>query len=105
MIPQAAVKAAIAAWNVNGTSGMRLHEDMEPAMLAALEAAENARWIRCSDQLPPDGRWVLIRPAYGGTDVSYLKSDAKGKPAFYAHVGRKVTHWMPLPQPPPGCDS
>lgn len=103
MIPTAAVKAAIAAWNAN--SRIRLHEDMEPAMLAALEAAESARWVKCSDQLPPDGRWVLIRPKYGGVDVSYLKADAGGKPAFYAHVGLAVTHWMPLPQPPQGCDS
>lgn len=69
-------------------------------------------WIKCSDELPEIGDYsVLVYfSKYGDVDmvhvVDYFSNitdglDSDGNQLYtkwYLH--RKITHWMPLPEPP-----
>jgi hypothetical protein len=60
-------------------------------------------WIKCSDRLPEKGKEVIyideskniyIGSLYSGRDREYWLS--------YDYTEDKgITHWMPLPEPPP----
>ena len=58
------------------------------------------KWIDCKKELPDVGTWVL---AYTRDQVHMLFLDDKD-PASWLHIDgdwkEKVTHWMPLPDPP-----
>jgi hypothetical protein len=77
---------------------MSTSNDPSPAPVNRLVGRD--AWINTDDELPPDGKLVLIYPAYGPMMVSFIKRNPKGRPFFYAYSGRKVSHWMPLPCPP-----
>ena len=63
-------------------------------------------WIPASEKLPPAG-WVLIcvQQRWGPRDVNIGTWDEYRK-QWRSRLGWKVegevTHWMPLPEPPPG---
>lgn len=50
-------------------------------------------WIKCGEQMPEEGEDVLISTPGKTVDVAmYLDGQFNGYP--------RVTHWMPLPEPP-----
>jgi hypothetical protein len=58
-------------------------------------------WIPVSEKLPAPRTWVLAYPTSNG---AVTKTLYYGKGLFYTVMGEematKVTHWMPLPEPP-----
>jgi hypothetical protein len=65
-----------------------------------LGVAESRQWVPVSERLPPDGVYVLGRETIHEAFLVVLRKDGGW---FYAQ-GRianwRVTHWMPLPEPP-----
>ena len=58
-----------------------------------------SKWISVEDRLPPNQQEVLVytvsQKGIGNIDKGYWSIDR------FIHRGRaKVTHWMPLPEPP-----
>lgn len=54
------------------------------------------RWRRVEDESPTDGTEVLVWPRRADRVTAIYDKDAG-----YLPIGpRKVTHWMPLPEPP-----
>lgn len=80
-----------------------------------------SEWIKCSDRLPEfkhDAGYVLVACDGGNVDKSFFCKNIEflagsktsysrkthGKESGYFEIshryGYKVTHWMPLPNPP-----
>ena len=66
-------------------------------------------WISVNDRLPEDATPVLTHQIHDYCDndgfheikVDMLLKSEKGSKWFISDgFGRKVTHWMPLPEPP-----
>ena len=63
-------------------------------------------WIKCSDQVPDDHQSVIafvdscfvISAQYRDGIFYDIVKDDNGD--FFETVGRDVTHWQPLPEPP-----
>ena len=58
-----------------------------------------SKWISVEDRIPPDQQEVLVytvsQKGIGNIDKGYWSID------HFIHRGRaRVTHWMPLPEPP-----
>ena len=75
--------------NNDGESVCRYHHE------ATLRPAYQSEWIRVEDRLPEDGQFVLSF----GCEVYVLEYRQKlwwdcDEPI------NKITHWMPLPEPP-----
>ena len=56
-------------------------------------------WIKCSDQMPPEGKRILLCDEYGWIFTGFYE------PPFYENtagdeVGCTVTHWQELPDLP-----
>ena len=51
-------------------------------------------WISVKDRLPDDGTKVLLYLDYGMIEASWYDS------SYYMPFWNRVTHWMPLPEPP-----
>lgn len=82
-----------------------------------LKESQQSNWIKCSEQMPPIDKPVLIY-WFGSVRYSYLTEicaygDLKPKPydqlAWFDREDccgdryyefKEVTHWMPLPSPP-----
>ena len=66
----------------------------------AIEELSNPRWIPVTERLPEKYHQVLC---YGvnGMSIDYYSGESSvlGRPLFMVSEAR-VTHWMPLPQPP-----
>lgn len=80
--------------------------------LPPTEAVERTRWIPVTERLPGDEQRVL---AYYGFDrgdgylgmmftqvLDYFARDPRPHFQHEGTNGMKVTHWMPLPEPPEG---
>ena len=87
--------------------------DME-TMVSALAwlKASDSKWISVADRLPPDNRMVIgFTPVDGYMFIGFYST------SFYAiddgghwyiitsmrstkHMKKRVSHWMPLPEPP-----
>lgn len=66
----------------------------------AIEELSKPRWIPVTEALPEKYHQVLC---YGvnGMSIDYYNGESSvlGRPLFMVSEAR-VTHWMPLPQPP-----
>jgi hypothetical protein len=63
-------------------------------------AADSEQWTPVSERLPPDGAYVLGWETIHEAFLVVLRKDGRW---FYAQgrlAGWRVTHWMPLPEPP-----
>lgn len=62
-----------------------------------------SEWIKCSDEMPEENSKVIAFTAYGEMifDMHYKweKYDNEWMSEYTLWRGR-VTHWMPLPEPP-----
>ena len=58
-------------------------------------------WIACKDQMPKDGKRVLVCNEIGIKSVASYNTyynEWNSNDSFW--WPREVTHWMPLPEPP-----
>lgn len=62
----------------------------------------NAAWIKVSECKPPDGVPVLTYPGWGMGNKAAIDEWAAQYNCFLMSIeeGERVTHWMPLPEPP-----
>ena len=70
------------------------------ALMAAQELeAARSRWISMEEKLPEEGLSVIVHCSDGRVRESWMRNgffrDAAGR-----HIGIRITHWMPLPEPP-----
>lgn len=81
---------------------------LEPQEIQALAAASDspdeaaAGWISVEDKLPPLGQMVIVYREYAWGDVKVEQGcrDLNGWWRVYGTRTKRITHWMPLPQPP-----
>ena len=81
---------------------------LEPREIQALAAASRrsddaaAGWISVEDKLPPLGQMVIVYREYAWGDVKVEQGcrDLNGWWRVYGTRTKRITHWMPLPQPP-----
>ena len=112
LIDRAAVLAEIdrfqIRFNETGDSHERVaYASAEHCMLVIKEAPAVNRWIPCSERLPEFEREVLVY-VKGNFDNSipfittaYINSDCDWQSDYDGEViDSKITHWMPLPEPP-----
>jgi len=62
-----------------------------------------SEWISVKDRLPDAGIRVLTLDKWGGIRDRELYAFTSGPLVFRPdglHLGKDVTHWMPLPEPP-----
>lgn len=74
----------------------------EPASLTASEASFAAQWQPI--EAAPDHTWILLGHYLGKSRrwIVRIGKQEKGKWVAYPGQDRQsVTHWMPLPPPPP----
>jgi len=96
-------------------NGLEKFEDIDmETMVSALAwlKASDSKWISVADRLPPDNRMVIgFTPVDGYMFIGFYST------SFYAiddgghwyiitsmrstkHMKKRVSHWMPLPEPP-----
>ena len=81
---------------------------LEPQEIQALAAASDspdeaaAGWISVEDKLPPLGQMVIVYREYAWGEVKVEQGcrDLNGWWRVYGTRTKRITHWMPLPQPP-----
>lgn len=81
---------------------------LEPREVQALAAASRrsddaaAGWISVKDKLPPYGQPVIVCRPYSKDQLKVEQGclDLNGWWRVYGTRTKRVTHWMPLPQPP-----
>lgn len=81
---------------------------LEPQEVQALADASRrlngaaAGWISVQDKLPPLGQTVIVYREYtwGEVKVEQGCRDLNGWWRMYGTRTKRITHWMPLPQPP-----
>lgn len=86
--------------------GENCHDGMTDALayIEQLEAAQ-PKWISVKDRLPGEqtDRYFVTIKTYEGIQVTqtcvwaWNENDEVGK---FIHWGDKITHWMPMPEPP-----
>ncbi len=107
---------ALVGSNVDDADFIAQSRTLIPALLDELEAAQK-RWIPVTERLPENDECVLIcdldvndggkeitisaysEAVFGGKKLGYKRWS---EPYQYFSRQHKVTHWMPLPQPPKG---
>ena len=66
----------------------------------------NGNWISVKDRLPPYGERVLVVNEAYEAERGYTKYNCgvtvRDPHLDFTFWGHKVTHWMPLPEPPKG---
>ena len=60
------------------------------------EEVQAMRWIPVEERLPDNAKEVIVILDNGYITVSWRSCDN----SWYISDTRKVTHWMPLPEPP-----
>lgn len=57
-------------------------------------------WVSVKDRLPKidDGHYFLVVKSDGFMEVAFFQH--KGKRSHWGKGNCKITHWMPLPEPP-----
>lgn len=70
--------------------------DMEAA--DAIEELSKPKWIPVTEALPKNGWWCLVWGSDWNIPIMAFYDGKKWTDAQFEHP--KVTHWMPLPQPP-----
>lgn len=62
----------------------------------AIERLQKPQWIPVTERLPYAYNKVLTYERIRGVQVNFCDDDGEW------WIGSKVTHWMPLPEPPKG---
>ena len=65
---------------------------------------EMSEWIPITEQIPPEGEYVLVygKSLYPNPNVAQFAVSEVYDGNYWSGFGRtnKITHWMPLPEPP-----
>lgn len=81
---------------------------LEPQEIEALAGTSSrpdeaaAGWISVQDKLPPLGQTAIVYREYAWGEVKVEQGcrDLDGWWRVYGTRTKRITHWMPLPQPP-----
>lgn len=68
-----------------------------------VEEADEGCWIPVNERLPEDDQRVLVWSQSNGLHIAYLDRRRQWRDAD-DNYGKKITHWMPLPEPPERLD-
>jgi hypothetical protein len=71
----------------------------EEAVEAAKKLATVGEWIPVAERCPANDLMVLVWSQSNGLHLAYLDSYRQWRDADH-NPGKKITHWMPLPEPP-----
>lgn len=75
--------------------------------IPAADVEPKRRWIPVTEKTPEGRQYVLCCGAKGGMFVGWVcdyheRDNGKATAFLHGGHGRKITHWMPLPEPPEG---
>lgn len=76
-----------------------LWESREKILFDITDAFTKARWIPVGERLPANESMVLAWSLSNGLHVAYLDSFRQWRDDDH-NPGKKITHWMPIPEPP-----
>lgn len=69
--------------------------------MAETRGGRKSEWISVKDGLPQINTAVLVYIDEYGICIDFYTVDYNNpKKPFFAYRGNRVTHWMPLPEPP-----
>lgn len=80
--------------------------EVNEACRMGMEALERTRWIPCSERMPEMNDNYICVCRYGDNNKNYVSTlffyATDPNPHFQGegYCGLKVTHWMPMPEPP-----
>lgn len=102
-IDRAKLRATIQKWidahtDVDDTDGVGLLEDVLWEINAQPTLTPPNEWVSVEERLPKEKQRVIVRCERVGTSVGWILWGN-----WMADIGPdagKVTHWMPLPEPP-----
>lgn len=83
--------------NVVGYPPSFVPADRVCALFAQLRAEQ--RWVPVAERLPEEPGYYLVLDASGENAIHEIKFLAPESGTYVER--RKITHWMPLPPPPP----
>ena len=70
----------------------------------AIEKLSKPKWIPVTKQMPPEGKYVLVygKELHPNPQASQIEVSKVYDLNYWSGIGRtgKITHWMPLPEPP-----
>lgn len=81
-----------------GIHGCRVMREAADALEVAIRDQEERRWIPVTERLPEYMEPVIVCRDEGKVEQGY--KDVKDWWKVYGTRTKRVTHWMPLPQPP-----
>ena len=89
-----------AADAIEGLTALSRRQEVELVELTG-ELASKPRWVPVTERLPDKGQKVLIYWREAGEpaiDTAFWQGEWAA--LHWTNMGDKVTHWMPLPEPP-----
>ena len=81
-------------------------DEVNEACRMGMEALERTRWIPCSERLPEmDDNYICAYRFHDGnknyaSTLFFYATDQNPHFQCEGYRGLKVSHWMPLPEPP-----
>ena len=94
-----------ATYLAHGGNGDHAEEVSLDALAMAISALEKTKWVSVDDRLPEEKVDCIVhyKHAYCNNDgywaIGFCFYDGE---KFRIDLAYKVTHWMPIPQPPKG---
>lgn len=83
-----------------------LLDEIENLPAADVIERRNGKWIPVTERLPEEGKYVLVygKELHPNPHASQIEVSKVYDGNYWSGFGRtgKITHWMPLPEPPEG---
>lgn len=84
--------------------GAEAGQAIEIQEMQTKEDENMSEWIPITEQMPPEGKYVLVygKGLYPNPNAAQIAVSEVYDGNYWSGFGRtwKITHWMPLPEPP-----